>query len=128
MPRPSQDRTVVVPNSRTKSMENPDAGKSHVSPLGRRDRAQAQGTGARAAGRLQGVHRQRLRRRGVQIAGADTKPARVVGVLDRSELSVETPGRPAKKLKSGEGLWLDAGAAATFVNSSGGGTSRFVLV
>jgi hypothetical protein len=63
-----------------------------------------------------------------RIAGADTKPARLLAVLNRSELSVETPGQPAKKLHSGEALWLNAGAAATFVNSGTSATSRFVLV
>ena len=64
----------------------------------------------------------------LRIAGADTQPARLLAVLDQSEVSVETPGQPAKKLHSGEALWLNAGAAATFVNSGAGATSRFVLV
>ena len=64
----------------------------------------------------------------LRIASADTQPARLLAVLDQSELSVETPGQPAKKLRPGEGLWLNAGAAATFVNSSARPTSRFVLV
>ena len=64
----------------------------------------------------------------LRIAGADTRPARLLAVLEQSELSVETPGQPAKKLHSGEGLWLNAGAAATFVNSGERATSRFVLV
>jgi len=63
-----------------------------------------------------------------RIAGADTQPARLLAVLDQSELSVETPGQPAKKLHSGEALWLNAGAAATFVNTGARPTSRFVLV
>jgi hypothetical protein len=63
-----------------------------------------------------------------RIAGADTQPARLLAVLDRSELSVETPGQPAKKLLAGEALWLNAGAATTFVNSGTQATSRFVLV
>jgi hypothetical protein len=63
-----------------------------------------------------------------RIFGADTQPARVLAVLDQSELSVETPGQPAKKLHSGEALWLNPGAPATFVNSGAGATSRFVLV
>lgn len=63
-----------------------------------------------------------------RIAGADAQPARLVAVLDQSELSVETPGQPAKKLLAGEALWLSAGAAATFVNSGKRPTSRFVLV
>ena len=63
-----------------------------------------------------------------RIAGADTKLARLLAVLDQSELSVETPGQPAKKLHSGEALWLNAGAAATFVNSGARATSGFVLV
>ena len=49
-------------------------------------------------------------------------------VLDQSELNVESPGQPAKKLHSGEALWLNAGAAATFVNSGERPTSRFVLL
>ena len=63
-----------------------------------------------------------------RIAGADTKPARLLAALDQSELSVETPGQPAKALHSGEALWLAAGAAATFVNSGARPTSGFVLV
>ncbi len=63
-----------------------------------------------------------------RIAGADTQLGRVLGVLDQSELNVETPGQPAKKLHSGEALWLNPGAAATFVNTGAGATSRFVLV
>ncbi|HYN14995.1 MAG TPA: hypothetical protein VES66_04305 [Terriglobales bacterium] len=64
----------------------------------------------------------------LRIAGADTQPARLLAVLDQSELSVEIPGQPAKKLLSGEALWLSPGAAATFANSSARATSRFVLV
>src|SRR6266849_4185709 len=63
-----------------------------------------------------------------RIAGADTQPARLLAVLDQSELSVETPGQPAKKLHSGEALWLNSGAAATFVHTGERPTSRFVLV
>ena len=63
-----------------------------------------------------------------RIAGADTQPARLLAVLDQSELSVETPGQQAQKLHSGEALWLNAGAAATFVNSGARATSRFVLI
>jgi hypothetical protein len=63
-----------------------------------------------------------------RIFGADTQPGRVVAVLDQSELNVETPGQPAKKLHPGEALWLNPGAAATFVNTGAGATSRFVLV
>jgi hypothetical protein len=65
-----------------------------------------------------------------RIAGADTQPARVLGVLDQSELTVETPGQPPKKVQvhSGEALWLNAGTAATFVNTGPRATSHFVLV
>ncbi len=63
-----------------------------------------------------------------RIFGADAQPGRVLGVLDQSELSVETPGQPAKKLHSGEAVWLNPGAAATFVNSGERATARFVLV
>lgn len=63
-----------------------------------------------------------------RIAGADTQPARLLAVLDLSELNVETPGQAAKKLHSGEALWLNAGAAVTLANSSERPTSRFVLV
>ena len=64
----------------------------------------------------------------LKIAGADTHLARLLAVLDQSELSVETPGQPAKKLHSGEALWLNAGAATTFRNSGAGTTSHFVIV
>jgi hypothetical protein len=65
-----------------------------------------------------------------RIAGADAQPARVLGVLDQSQLSVETPGQPPKKVDvhSGEALWLNAATAATFVNTGPRATSRFVLV
>jgi hypothetical protein len=63
-----------------------------------------------------------------RIAGADTQPARLLAVLDLSELNVEIPGQPAKKLHSGEALWLNAGAAVTLANSGERPTARFVLV
>ena len=63
-----------------------------------------------------------------RIAGADTQPARLLGVLDLSELNVEIPGQPAKKLHAGEALWLKPGAAVTLANSGDRPTSRFVLV
>ena len=63
-----------------------------------------------------------------RIAGADTQPARLLAVLDLSELSVEIPGQPAKKVHSGEALWLNPGAAATLANSGERATSRFVLI
>ena len=63
-----------------------------------------------------------------RIFGADTAPGRVLAVLDQSELNVETPGQPAKKLHSGEAVWLNPGAAATFVNSGERATARFVLI
>jgi hypothetical protein len=64
----------------------------------------------------------------LRIAGTDTKPARLLAVLDQSELRVEVPGEPAKKLHSREALWLNAGVPATLVNSGERATSRFVLV
>lgn len=63
-----------------------------------------------------------------RITGADTQPARLLAVLDLSDLNVETPGQPVKKLHSGEALWLNAGTAVTLVNSGERPTSRFVLV
>jgi hypothetical protein len=63
-----------------------------------------------------------------RIAGADSQPARIIGVLDQSDVNVEVPGQPVKKLHSGEALWLNAGAAATLVNASERATSRFVLI
>lgn len=63
-----------------------------------------------------------------RIAGADTQPARLLAALDLSELNVETPGQPAKKLHPGEALWLTAGTAVTLANSGERPTSRFVLV
>jgi len=33
----------------------------------------------------------------LRIAGADAQPARLLAVLDQSEVSVETPGQPAKR-------------------------------
>jgi hypothetical protein len=63
----------------------------------------------------------------LRIAGPDAQPARLLAVLDRSELSVETPGQPAKRLHSGEALWLSPGAAVTFANP-GDSTARFVLM
>ncbi len=63
-----------------------------------------------------------------RIFGADTQPGRVLAVLDQSELNVEAPGQPAKKLHSGEAVWLNPGAAATLANSGERATARFVLV
>jgi len=64
----------------------------------------------------------------LRITDADAQPARLFGILDQSELSVETPGQSAKKLHSGEALWLNAGTVATLLNSGAGATSRFVIV
>jgi hypothetical protein len=63
-----------------------------------------------------------------RIFGADARPARLLAALDQSELSVETPGQPAKKLHSGEALWLAAGAPVTFENTGARPTSGFILV
>jgi len=63
----------------------------------------------------------------MRMAGADAKPARLVGVLDQSELNVELPGQPAKKLHGGEAAWLPAGAVTSLVNP-GAADARFFVV
>jgi hypothetical protein len=63
----------------------------------------------------------------MRMAGADAKPARLVGVLDQSELNVEVPGQPAKKLHGGEAAWLPAGAVTSLVNP-GAADARFFVV
>jgi hypothetical protein len=56
------------------------------------------------------------------------RPARLLLVLDGSELSVEIPGLPAKTLHSGEALWLSAGLTPTLTNLAELKTSAFVLL
>jgi len=63
----------------------------------------------------------------LRLAGADAQPARLVCVLEGSELTVEIHGQPAKKLHGGEVAWLPAGAEATLAKS-GAGDPRFDLI
>lgn len=63
----------------------------------------------------------------MRIAGAEALPARLLAVLDGSELNVEILGQPAKKLKGGEAAWLPAGALTSLVNPAAA-DARFVLV
>jgi hypothetical protein len=63
----------------------------------------------------------------MQIAGADTKPAHLLAVMDQSELSVATPGKPATVVHAGEAIWLPAGTAATLLNQSKSNARFFVL-
>jgi hypothetical protein len=63
----------------------------------------------------------------MRMAGADAKPARLVGVLDQSDLNVEVPGQPVKKLHGGEAAWLPAGAVTSLVNP-GAADARFFVV
>jgi len=63
----------------------------------------------------------------MQIAGADAKPAHLLALPDQSELSVQTPGKPAKSLHAGEAIWLSAGTAATLLNQSQGSARFFLL-
>lgn len=63
----------------------------------------------------------------LRIAGADTKPAHLVGVLENSTLNVEVPGQPPKTLHGGEAVWLPAGTAANLVDPAPG-SARFILL
>jgi hypothetical protein len=63
----------------------------------------------------------------MRMAGADAKPARLVCVMEPSELNVEVPGQPAKKLHGGEAAWLPAGAVTSLVNP-GAADARFFVV
>jgi hypothetical protein len=56
------------------------------------------------------------------------RPARLLLVLDQSSLSVEIPGQPAKAMKTGEALWLPAGATPTIRNLVSLTTSAFLLI
>lgn len=59
---------------------------------------------------------------------ASGRPARLLLVLDGSELSVETPGQPAKTLHSADVLWLPAGSTPTLTNLAGLKTSAVDLL
>jgi hypothetical protein len=63
----------------------------------------------------------------MRIAGADAQPARLLAVLEQSDLNVELPGQPAKKLHGGDAVWLPAGALTSLVNPSAN-DARFVLI
>jgi hypothetical protein len=63
----------------------------------------------------------------LQIAGADAQPARLVAVLEGSDLNVEIPGQPSKKLHGGEAAWLPAGATASIVSPSAK-EAKFVVI
>jgi hypothetical protein len=56
------------------------------------------------------------------------RPARLLLVLDQSSLSVEIPGEPAKTMKTGEVLWLPAGATLKVRNLESLTTSAFALI
>jgi hypothetical protein len=56
------------------------------------------------------------------------RPARLLLVLDQSTLSVVVLGRPAKTMKTGEVLWLPAGAGLKVRNLESLTTSAFVLI
>jgi hypothetical protein len=64
----------------------------------------------------------------LRIAGADTKPARLLLALEGAQIGVEVPGQPVKTLHTGEAAWLNAGSAATLVNAGEHSTSRFIVV
>jgi hypothetical protein len=63
----------------------------------------------------------------MRITGADAQPARLVAVLEGSDLNVELPGQPVKKLRGGEAAWLPAGAVTSLVNPSAN-DARFDLI
>jgi hypothetical protein len=63
----------------------------------------------------------------MRMTGMDAQPARLVGALENSELNVELPGQPVKKLKEGEAAWLPAGAVTSLVNPAAA-DSRFFLI
>jgi hypothetical protein len=63
----------------------------------------------------------------LQITGADAQPARLVAVLEGSDVNVEFPGQPAKNLHGGEAAWLPAGATAS-LESPTGKEPKFVVI
>jgi hypothetical protein len=63
----------------------------------------------------------------LQIAGADAQPPRLVALLEGSDLNVEIPGQPSKKLHGGEAAWLPAGAPASLVSPSAK-EAKFVVI
>ena len=63
----------------------------------------------------------------IQIAGADAQSARLVGILDSTNLNVEIAGQPAKKLNGGEVMWLPAGAVTSLGNAGASNTHFFLL-
>jgi len=63
----------------------------------------------------------------MRITGADAQPARLVAVLEGSDLNIELPGQPVKKLHGGEAAWLPAGAVTSLVNPSSN-DARFDLI
>lgn len=62
-----------------------------------------------------------------RMDSGDAQLARLVAVLENSELSLEVAGQPAKTLHAGQAAWVPAGTAATLVNS-GQGNARFMLL
>ncbi|MGB0035903.1 MAG: hypothetical protein WBP79_10560, partial [Candidatus Acidiferrales bacterium] len=62
-----------------------------------------------------------------RMDSGDAQLARLIAVLESSELNVEIAGQPAKTLHAGQAAWVPAGAAAVLANS-GHGNARFVLL
>jgi hypothetical protein len=56
------------------------------------------------------------------------RPARLLLILDQSTVSVVASGQPAKTMKTGEVLWLPAGATLKVRNLESLTTSAFVLI
>lgn len=48
--------------------------------------------------------------------------------LDQAELEVDSPGKPAVRLVSGDVLWLPGGTAQSFINLKNDAPSRFLLL
>jgi hypothetical protein len=63
----------------------------------------------------------------LQIAGPDAQPARLLAVLESSDLNVEFPSQPAKKLHGGEAAWLPAGAPASLVSPTAN-EAKFIII
>jgi hypothetical protein len=64
----------------------------------------------------------------LKIAGDDAKQNHLLAVLEKSDVTVETPGQAAKKLHAGEAIWLPAGTSYTVTRAGGAGGGRVFLL
>lgn len=63
----------------------------------------------------------------LEIGGVGAQPARLVAVLEGSEMKVEISGQSARILKGGEVAWVPAGSQATLENASAK-EAKFALI